>query len=190
MVVTGLPRGAGVDSSVTRILHSVGSFPSDWYKQITMETATCGSEFSATRTCTEQLIDYIDTLQYLRVPFTMSYMFEDNGSVVHGSTIPSAGVYEDITAGTAMYFDISGLINPADILNKYWAYSRVWLIWKPILSWSNSHGLATSKIHLRNLDGASTTESFWVSTLCEAQRCTFFVLVCTPRWGVTNSTQE
>ena len=158
-----------------------------------METATCGSEFSATRTCTEQLIDYIDTLQYLRVSFTMSYMFGDNGSVVHGSTIPSAGVCEDITAGTAMYFDISGLINHADILSKYWAYSRVWLIRKPILSWCNSHGLTTNKIHLKKKKTSTVHRLLSPSggpLYVKPRDAPSFVLACTPRWGVTNSTQE
>jgi hypothetical protein len=49
--------------SVTGILHLINKTPLDWYskKQVTVETATYGSEFVAARICVEQIID-------LRVP--------------------------------------------------------------------------------------------------------------------------
>ena len=45
--------------SVTGILHLLNQTPIDWYakKQATVETATSGSEYVASRTCVEQVID-------------------------------------------------------------------------------------------------------------------------------------
>ena len=55
--------------SVTGIIHFVNKCPIDWYskKQGTVETATFGSESSAARTATEQIIDLRTTLRYLGV---------------------------------------------------------------------------------------------------------------------------
>ena len=133
--------------SVTGILHFINSFPFDWYskKQATVETATYGSEFNAARTCAEQLIDHRNTLRYLGVPLKKSYMFGDNESVVGSSTVPSAKLHkrhtmlsfhrvrEAIAAGITTFHHIPGPINPADILSKHWAYSKIWPILKPIL---------------------------------------------------------
>ena len=77
--------------SVTGILHYVNKTPFDWYckKQATVETATYGSEYSAARTCVEQVIDIRIALRYLGVPiWNHSYMFGDNKSVVDSSTLP------------------------------------------------------------------------------------------------------
>jgi hypothetical protein len=56
--------------SVTGILHLINKTPLDWYakKQATVETATYGSEFVASRICVEQIIDLRSTLRYLGVP--------------------------------------------------------------------------------------------------------------------------
>ena len=56
--------------SVTGILHLLNQTPIDWYakKQATVETATYGSEYVASRTCLEQVIDIRNTLRYLGVP--------------------------------------------------------------------------------------------------------------------------
>jgi hypothetical protein len=67
--------------SVTGILHLVNKTPIEWFskKQARVETATYGSEFIATRSCIEQIIDLRNTLRYLGVPIReKSFMFGDN----------------------------------------------------------------------------------------------------------------
>jgi hypothetical protein len=56
--------------SVTGILHLINKTFIEWYskKQATVETATYGSEFVATRISVEQIIDLFNTLRYLGVP--------------------------------------------------------------------------------------------------------------------------
>ena len=54
-----------------------------------METETYGSEFVASKTATEQIIDLRHTLRCLGVPIkTKSYLLGDNRSVVTSSTLP------------------------------------------------------------------------------------------------------
>ena len=54
-----------------------------------MVTATFGSEFVASKTATEQIIDLRHTLRYLGVPIkTRSFLFGENRSVVTSSTLP------------------------------------------------------------------------------------------------------
>ena len=51
--------------------------------------ATYGSEFVASKTATEQIIDLRHSLRYLGVPIkTKSYLLGDNRSVVTSSTLP------------------------------------------------------------------------------------------------------
>ena len=56
--------------SVTGILDFLNQTPIEWYskKQATVETATYGSEFVASRTCVERDIDLRTLLRYLGVP--------------------------------------------------------------------------------------------------------------------------
>ncbi len=56
--------------SVTGILHLANKTPINWYskKQVTMETATYGSEFIAAHMCVDQSIGLKNTLYYLGVP--------------------------------------------------------------------------------------------------------------------------
>ena len=56
--------------SLTGCLHFVNKTPVDWYskKQVTVETATYGSEFVAAKTATEQIMDIKQTLRYLGAP--------------------------------------------------------------------------------------------------------------------------
>ena len=58
-IVTGKP--------VTAILHFVNITPTDWFlkRQVTVETATYGSEFVAAKTATEQIMDLRNTLRYV-----------------------------------------------------------------------------------------------------------------------------
>ena len=77
--------------SVTGCLHFVKPTPIDSYskRQVTIRTAVYGSEFVASKTATEQIIDLRHTLRYLGVPIkTKSYLFGDNRSVVTSSTLP------------------------------------------------------------------------------------------------------
>ena len=62
-------------------LNFVNHTPIDSYskRQTTVETATYGSEFVASETTTEQIVDLRHTLRYLEVPIkTKSYLFVDN----------------------------------------------------------------------------------------------------------------
>ena len=77
--------------SVTAVFHFINTTPIDWYlkRQATVETVTYGSEFVATITATEQIMDLRSTLRYLGVPImTKAYMFGDNKSVIMTTTIP------------------------------------------------------------------------------------------------------
>ena len=77
--------------SLTFCLHFVNHIPIDSYskRQATVETATYGSKFVASKTATEQIIDLSHTLRYLGVPIkTKSYLFGDNRSVVASPTLP------------------------------------------------------------------------------------------------------
>ena len=127
--------------SVTGILHLLNKTPIDWYskKQATVETATFGSEFSAARTCTEQLLDLRNTLRYLGVPIReKSYMFGDNKTVVDSSMTPTGKLHkrhtmlsyhrvrEAIASGMVVFHYIPGEINPADILSKHWGFQQIW----------------------------------------------------------------
>ena len=77
--------------SLTGCLHFVNHTLIDSYskRQATVKTGTYGSEFVASKTSTEQIIDLRHTLRYLGVPMkTKSYLFGDNRSVVTSSTLP------------------------------------------------------------------------------------------------------
>ena len=79
--------------SVTGCLHFVNHTRTDSYskRQATVETATYGSEFVASKTSTEQIAGFRHTLRYLGVPIkTKSYLFGDNRSVVTRSTLPNS----------------------------------------------------------------------------------------------------
>ena len=56
--------------SLTGCLHFVNKTPVEWYskKQATVETVRYGSEFVATKTATEQIMDTRQTLRYLGAP--------------------------------------------------------------------------------------------------------------------------
>ena len=134
--------------SLTGVLHLVNQTPVDWFtkRQATVETATFGSEFSAARTATEQIIDLRYTLRMLGVPVgPVSYMFGDNQSVVTNATIPHSRlgkrnhalyyhrVREAIAAGFLRFYFIKGEKNPADILSKHWGHAQAWTHIKALL---------------------------------------------------------
>ena len=134
--------------AVTGVLHYLNKTPIDWFskKQATVETATFGSEESATRTALEQLTANKLTLLYLGVPvIDKSILFGDNKTAVDAGTLPHAKLHkrhlmlsyhyvrEKIASGNYLYSWIPGESNPADILSKHWAYRNVWDLLKPIL---------------------------------------------------------
>ena len=87
---TNLLHCMATSASLTACLHFCNQTPTDWYskKQATVETATYGSEFVATKTVTEQIMDIRYVLRYLGVPIrSKSYMFGDNRSVVTSATL-------------------------------------------------------------------------------------------------------
>ena len=78
-------------ASLTAYHHFCNQTPTDWYskKEVTVETATYGSEFAAAKTATEQIMDLRYTLKYLGVFInSKSYMVGDNRSVVSSATLP------------------------------------------------------------------------------------------------------
>ena len=134
--------------SVTGILHKFNSTPIDTYSklQATVETATFGSEYVATRTCVEQIIAMRNELRYLGVEVKGSaVMFGDNESVVLPSTIPHSKLMkrhntlsyhktrEAVAAGIVKYFHINGEDNPADIVSKHWKMPAVWKTLKSLM---------------------------------------------------------
>ena len=125
-------------NSVTAVLHSVSTTPTDWFskRQASVETATYGSEFVAAKTATEQIMDLRNTLRYLCVPImTKAYMFGDNKSVVSSSTIPQSilnkrhnmlsyhRVREAIAAKILEFHWCSSSQNRSDILSKHSYYT-------------------------------------------------------------------
>ena len=113
---------------------------------MTVETATFGSEFVATRTAVDQIIANRITLRYLGVPVKgSSLLFGDNESVVTNSTVPhsklgrrhTALAYhrtrEAIAAGILRYHHIDGNKNPADILSKHWDNPSIWETLQPLM---------------------------------------------------------
>ena len=136
--------------SVTGILHFANKTPIDWFTKLqsTVETATYGSEFSAARTCTDQIIDLRCTFRYLGVPIDGPHMmFGDNESVVNLASLPHSKLHkrhnilsyhrtrEAIAAGIIRFHFIAGSTNPADILSKHWDYALIWSQLRPILFW-------------------------------------------------------
>ena len=136
--------------SATGILHLVNATPIEWFskRQNTVETATYGSEFTAARQSTDQVVDLRYTLRMLGVPLDgPTWMFGDNRSVLTSSNIPHSAlskrhnalvyhhVCKAIAAGILYFIFIEGIDNPADILTKFlpWATSRAFI--EPLLLW-------------------------------------------------------
>ncbi|GAX13599.1 hypothetical protein FisN_14Lh370 [Fistulifera solaris] len=116
--------------SVTGILHFLNGTPIEWYskKQATVETATFGSEYTAARTCVEQIIDLRLTLRYLGVPIReKSYVFGDNKTVIDTASTPHGKlnkrhtalsyhrVREAVASGMVGFYHMPGEFNAADI---------------------------------------------------------------------------
>ena len=156
-----------IGKAVFAVLHFLSQTPIDAYakKQSTVETATYGSEFVATRTAVDQIIDICTTLRYLGVPIRdKSYMFGDNRSVVTSSTIPNSTiskrhhlasyhrVREAIAAKYISFRWKDGKSNPSDILSKHWEFATVWPMLKPVLFW-----MGETATQLKRSDRISST---------------------------------
>ena len=136
--------------AVTGVLHFMNQTPVDWFskKQPTVETATYGSEFTAAKQATQQVMGLRLSLRYLGVPIHGStHLFGDNGSVVTSGSNPDSPLRKrhhslayhytrEAVASDAIDFQfIPGTINPADILSKHWGYQQVWPMLQAILFW-------------------------------------------------------
>ena len=134
--------------SVTGIIHFFNNTVVDTFSKLqpTVETATFGSEFVATRTAVDQIVANRIALRYLGVPVKgPSFLFGDNESVVTNSTIPhsklgrrhTALAYHRtraaIAAGILRYHHVDGDKNPADILSKHWDNPSIWKILRPLM---------------------------------------------------------
>ena len=135
--------------SVTGTLHMINKTPIDWFakKQLTVETATYGSEFVAGRICVDQIVDLRLTLRYLGVPTLKGYMFGDNKSMVDSASIPDGKLHkrhhtlsfhrvrEAVASKVMELHHIPGPSNPADIFTKHWGYQQIWHLLRPIMFW-------------------------------------------------------
>jgi hypothetical protein len=134
----------------TGTLQFLNKTPFDWFSKLqsTVETATYGSEFVASRTCVDQVIATRNDLRYLGVPIEgPTMMFGDNESVINSTTIPQGKLHKRHhalafhrmrwaeAAKIISYFHIDGKTNPADILSKHWDMPSVWDSLKPLLFW-------------------------------------------------------
>ena len=101
-----------------------------------VETATCGSEFSAGHMATEQVMGLCYKLHYFGAPLDGPvWMFGGNESVIKNSTIPQSVlkkchnalsyhcVHEACAAGIINFIHIPGTTNVADMLTKFLPWS-------------------------------------------------------------------
>jgi hypothetical protein len=137
--------------SVTGLILMVNKTPIDWFskKQISVESATYGSEFVAARIGTHKIVEMRYDLRMLGVPIEgPSIMFGDNMAVINSASIPESNlkkrhnalsyhrVREAIAAKVLEFYHIKGTENPADILTKFLP-GRTWYhLMKPILHWT------------------------------------------------------
>ena len=120
-----------------------------WYskKQNTVETATYGAEFSAARTCLEQLVDLRQSLRYLGVNVSpISYVFGDNAAMITSSNFPYSKLSKRhnilsfhyvrslISRGFIALNHIKSGSNIADVLSKHYSHSAGYQLMKPILN--------------------------------------------------------
>jgi hypothetical protein len=136
--------------AVTGVLHLLNATPADWYsrRQATVETATFGSEFTAARTATEQIMDLRYTLRMMGVPLDgPAWLFGDNEGVIKNSNIPHSPlkkrhnalayhrVREAIAGGIMHFLKIDGIANPSDHLTKFCGHAKSWPFIKALLFW-------------------------------------------------------
>ena len=154
--------------SVTGTFHMANLTPMMWYskKQATSETATYGAEFLAARTCIEQVIDLRNSFRYLGVPvFNTSYVWGDNESQIHSSTVPYARlgkrhnilsfhyVRSLLAKGFIVLSHIPSAFNVADTLSKHWSHqSNYHHLIRPLLN-SHEKKITVSYEELLNTSG-------------------------------------
>ena len=146
--------------AVTGCLHFANKTPIKtpimWYskKQATSETATYGAEFSAARTCIEQVVDLRQTFRYLGVPINdISYVFGDNKSMIDSAKFPYSRLnkrhnilsFHYVRSMIAKKFiainHINSQDNVSDILSKHWSHNAVYHLLKPLFHHIGDTGL-------------------------------------------------
>ena len=145
---TNLNHCLATGISLTGCLHFVNKTPVDWYSkmQATVETASYGSEFVATKTATEQIMDIRQTLRYLGAPIgAKSFLFGDNRSTLPHSTLTKRHnilafhrVREAIAAKLMDFYWIQSAYNLRDMLSKHSDCPTVYpMILKLLITWGN-----------------------------------------------------
>jgi hypothetical protein len=124
--------------SASGIFHMVNKTPIGWFskRQLTVETATYGSEFVAARLAVEQIQDLRITLRDLGVPLDgPAWLFGDNQSVLTSSTLPHSKLNKrhnalsyhrvrEACAAGMRFVHVTSQQNVADILTKFLPYSK------------------------------------------------------------------
>ena len=126
-----------------------------------VEMATYRSEFMATRTVTEQILDLQLTLCYLGIPIEgRSYLFSDNITVVDSCNLPKVQLHKQhvllsfhqvckAVASKVLAFvhipgsnnpgsNNPGSNNPANVLSKHWGYQQVRHVLCTLLFWQGN----------------------------------------------------
>jgi hypothetical protein len=147
--------------ALTAILHLINQTPFDWFckRQATVETATYGAEFDATRVSVEQIADIRWTLLEFGAPIKgKTFLFGDNKSMITNSTLPHSQlnkrhmalsyhkVREAVARGLISYHHISRDKNPADILSKHWGYPQVRYQLKSLLDWAGETSIIPAEV--------------------------------------------
>lgn len=137
--------------SVTGVIHLLNKTPIDWFckRQITVETSTYGSDFTAVKVAIEQIMEIRYSLRMLGVPLNgPSILFGDNKSVVDSVMIPSYRLNkrhnvlvfhrarEAVACGIVRMYHIDGKENPADILTKHRSSREWYVLMRPLLCWA------------------------------------------------------
>jgi hypothetical protein len=128
----------------------INATPIEWFskRQNTVESATYGSEFTAARQATDQIVDLRYTLRMFGVPIDgPAWMFGDNQSVVTSSNLPHSPltkrhnalayhrVREAIAAKVMYFLHMEGSMNPADIMTKFLPWSTAKDFVTKLLMW-------------------------------------------------------
>ena len=137
----------------TNLMHDVitgNQTPLEWLskRQVQVEMATYGSEFTAARQAIEQIMDICYTLQMFGVPIDGAlWLFGDNKSVVTSSTIPHSTLgkwrnalsyhhcCEAVAAGIVRFHHIASEENLSNLLTKALPHYKARVHLKQLLFW-------------------------------------------------------